>query len=182
MKRIQLYSDRAKTKKGYPITLSEYVIMEDGRTVTRAIQDIVDEGEGLEIVNTFDDLSKIKKMKDGRMAYVKEQDLYYRCKGRKWIIYRTEPVHYTGRKEPVNKEVLWIENSGDDIDSPVEYLILDEVKSIIKGLQNQIVKLEERVKYLEENGVVNNQGGSGDSLLTEDGFILTTEDNLSLSI
>lgn len=97
---------------------------------------------------------------------------------------------WVGPEPPEDTNMLWLDTNeeGFELDQNIE--LLYQLQSTVKELQTNIVVLENRVKYLEENGVVINPDNpptpdepdddDGDILLLEDGFAILLEDGSRL--
>lgn len=126
--------------------------------------------------------------------YYYDENFSYDEETGKWRVFSGEAVDnngnliWIGDTEPENEEsVVWIDTSQKDevITDALDDLVLNEFKTIIKNLTDEIaavkkknLELELRIIYLEENGTSKpEEPNISDKALTfEDGKILTFED------
>lgn len=159
-------------------------------------------GGGVLSVNTLADLQVLdtQKLKYGAICYVIEIDTYYRYAADGWQILSTsggntelppvpeepdEDIYshiWIGPDPPADDNMLWLDTNEDGIIEGEDDLnLLYNLRDKINEMQTEIEVLNNRVKYLEENGVVVDPKPPGpDEPIEDEDDIILLEDGSSL--
>lgn len=187
--------------------LDEHVVLSDehkvlGNEVKLLDGKVVAIDGKLSSVQTYDQLLAIdtSTLMDGAIAYVIEDKKYYSYTSGVWELMTTGSdgtsldgySHiWVGPTPPEDVNMIWIDTSSDGIaDSENDYKTLLNLLDQVAEMQIEIINLKDRVRYLEENGVVVDPDYPGDSdepsydgydiVLLEDGLELLLEDGTPL--
>ncbi len=153
---------------------------------TFALVDSNDIHGGLYHVDKLAEVQNIplERIKDGMLCYVSEKKLYYKCNATldankkvtsvKWSELILSSNGNSGGADdiyshifvsdtaPDNLDMFWYDTTDDDNFVPDdESFTLADAKANIESLTSLVQALENRVKYLEENGVVAPGDGPG---------------------
>lgn len=186
-----------------PVTHINLVLGKDGRPIDKAFYEIDNK---LINAQTYEDLMNVDttEFPYGAIGYVITEETYYSYSSNGWKVMTTGSSGGGGggNNEPTNdnyshiiisaeepsidqRNMIWVDTSEDGIiegqdDLNLLYSLLDKVTE----MQNEIVSLRKRVKYLEENGVVIDPNppvdDDDDFILLEDGTALLLEDGTEL--
>lgn len=179
-----------------PITHINLVVGNDGRTIGDAFYEM---NNKLINAQTYDDLLSLDttSLVYGSIGYVIDADTYYSYTSSGWRVMTTGSSggdnsgsidSYShiiiSAEEPAEdqRKHIWIDTSSDGIvESPDDVSLLYSLLEQVKEMQNTIISLNKRIKYLEENGVIVNPNppvdtDEDDFILLEDGATLLFED------
>ena len=187
-----------------PVTHINLVLGRDGKPIDKAFYEIDNK---LINVQTYEDLMNVDTtdFPYGAIGYIIDEETYYSYSSNGWKVMTTgssgggggggssEPTddNYShiiiSAEEPGidQRNMIWVDTSEDGIiegqdDLNLLYSLLDKVTE----MQNEIISLRKRVKYLEENGVVIDPNppvdDDDDFILLEDGTALLLEDGTEL--
>lgn len=190
-----------------PITHINLVLDNDGKSIQNKfnhwnevianLETNMSDGRVLS-VDTHDQLLalKIDKLKNGAICYVGDEDTYYSFTSTGgWKILTTrstgeEDIYshiWVGPDPPEDDTMFWYDTSSDGIvdeDDEKDLMIINNLLNKMVEMQNTIILLEKRVKYLEDHGVVSPDNPpvetENDMLLLEDGYTLLLEDGTEL--
>ena len=128
------------------------------------------------------DAIPIVRRKIGMQCYVENDNIYIlknSINNDGWEVNSgsSKECYYEGDEEPSDTSLIWLDTTDKSIDSKLDSIIIQELRSIISMLSKEISTLKEKVEYLWDN---QGNGGSlpseGDSLLLENGGYLLLED------
>ena len=136
-------------------------------------------------VPTYEDMLRLPQ-REGTTCYVEESKTYYRLVDNNWVADRNYVLQ---KEEPTNKNVIWFAPEGTIPKSSESTITVEELVASISVLVNKIKGLENRLMYIEQNGVKPPNGGEGegsteesDILLLEDGTPLLLEDGSTIKL
>lgn len=137
-------------------------------------------------VPTYEDMFNLPQ-KSGTSCFVEETNTYYKFINNNWVVDRNYVLQ---KEEPTNKNVIWFAPEGTIPKSSESTITIEELVASISVLVNKIKGLENRLIYIEQNGVKPpNGGGEGggsteesDILLLEDGTPLLLEDGSTIKL
>ena len=183
-----------------PVTHINLVMGRDGKPIDKAFYNIDNK---LINAQTYEDLLNVDTtdFPYGAIAYVITEETYYSYSSNGWKVMTTGSSGGGGSSEPTDnyshiiisadepgedqRNMIWVDTSQDGIvegqdDISLLYSLLEKVTE----MQNEIVSLKKRVKYLEENGVVIDPNppvdDNNDFILLEDGTALLLEDGTEI--
>ena len=189
----------------FPVTHINLILGKDGKPIDKAFYEIDNK---LINAQTYEDLMNVDvtEFPYGAIGYVITEETYYSYSSNGWKVMTTGSSNGGGgggNNEPTDdnyshiiisaeepgidqRNMIWVDTSEDGIiegqdDLNLLYSLLEKVTE----MQNEIVSLRKRVKYLEENGVVGPNipdkpddptDDEDDIILLEDGTALLMED------
>lgn len=198
------------TDRILPITHINLVLGNDGKSIQNKFNhwnEVIANLEasigngGVLSVDTHDQLLALEtdKLKNGAICYVGDEDTYYSFTSTDgWKILTTgstseEDIYshiWVGPDPPEDDTMFWYDTSSDGIideDDEKDLMIINNLLNKMAEMQNTIILLEKRVKYLEDHGVVSPDNpdkppveDENDILLLEDGSTLLLEDGTEL--
>lgn len=133
----------------------------------------------------------LERIKDGMLCYVSEKKLYYKCnavldENKKVAAVEWEELVLSGGSNaeqpgtaiddiyshifvsdiaPENLDMFWYDTTEDETSIENNSYTLADAKASIDSLITIVNALEDRIKFLEENGVVSGSGGSSSSAI-----------------
>lgn len=198
------------TDRILPITHINLVLGNDGKSIQNKFNhwnEVIANLEasigngGVLSVDTHDQLLALDtdKLKNGAICYVGDEDTYYSFTSTDgWKILTTgstseEDIYshiWVGPDPPEDDTMFWYDTSSDGIideDDEKDLMIINNLLNKMAEMQNTIILLEKRIKYLEDHGVVSPDDpdkppveDENDILLLEDGSTLLLEDGTEL--
>ncbi len=198
------------TDRILPITHINLVLGNDGKSIQNKFNhwdEVIANLEasigngGVLSVDTHDQLLALEtdKLKNGAICYVGDEDTYYSFTSTDgWKILTTgstseEDIYshiWVGPDPPEDDTMFWYDTSSDGIideDDEKDLMIINNLLNKMTEMQNTIILLEKRIKYLEDHGVVSPDNpdkppveDENDILLLEDGSTLLLEDGTEL--
>lgn len=198
------------TDRILPITHINLVLGNDGKSIQNKFNhwdEVIANLEasigngGVLSVDTHDQLLALDtdKLKNGAICYVGDEDTYYSFTSTDgWKILTTgstseEDIYshiWVGPDPPEDDTMFWYDTSSDGIideDDEKDLMIINNLLNKMAEMQNTIILLEKRIKYLEDHGVVSPDKpdkppveDENDILLLEDGSTLLLEDGTEL--
>ena len=185
-----------KGNKLLPITHINLIIGDDGRSIRNTL-DAVD--NKLTSVQTYEDLLSINtnNLFSGSIAYVVNDKTYYSYTPDGWELMTTgsnnasdaDDIYshiWIGPDPPEDQNMIWIDTNSDGIiEGETDLNLLFALQELVSEMQVELDSLRNRVKYLEENGVVappvipDDPDDPNDPIYDEDDIILL-EDGTSL--
>ena len=191
-----------------PITHVNLVIGNNGETLSGTLEritetvSILQENGGVISVETKTELDNLNtaNIRKGAICYVSTEDKYYSYSANgSWKPMQTSSSGgsddgyshiWVGPDPPANENMLWLDTNSDGvIEGEDDLNLLYNLRDKINEMQTEIEVLNNRVKYLEENGVVVDPKPPGpdepiededDIILLEDGSEILLEKDGSL--
>lgn len=186
----------------FPVTHINLVLGKDGKPIDKAFYEIDNK---LINAQTYEDLMNVDttEFPYGAIGYVITEETYYSYSSNGWKVMTTgssgggggssEPTddNYShiiiSAEEPGidQRNMIWVDTSEDGIiEGQDDLSLLYQLREQMLEMQNEIISLRKRVKYLEENGVVIDPNppvdDDDDFILLEDGTALLLEDGTEL--
>lgn len=194
-----------------PVTHINLVLGKDGRPIDKAFYEIDNK---LINAQTYEDLMNVDTTESpyGAIGYVITEETYYSYSSNGWKVMTTGSSGGGngggGNNEPTNdnyshiiisaeepgidqRNMIWVDTSEDGIiEGQDDLSLLYQLREQMLEMQNEIISLRKRIKYLEENGVVIDPSpgpnppvdddDNNDFILLEDGTALLLEDGTEL--
>ena len=183
-----------------PITHVNLVIGNNGETLSGTLEritetvSILQENGGVISVETKENLDNLNtaNIRKGAICYVSTEDKYYSYSANgSWKPMQTSSSGgsddgyshiWVGPDPPANENMLWLDTNSDGvIEGEDDLNLLYNLRDKINEMQTEIEVLNNRVKYLEENGVVVDPKPPGpDQPIEDEDDIILLEDGSSL--
>ena len=170
-----------------PITHVNLVIGNNGETLSGTLEritktvSILQENGGVISVETKENLDNLNtaNIRKGAICYVSTEDKYYSYSANgSWKPMQTSSSGgsddgyshiWVGPDPPANENMLWLDTNSDGvIEGEDDLNLLYNLRDKINEMQTEIEVLNNRVKYLEENGVAVDPKPPGPDEPTED--------------
>ena len=183
-----------------PITHVNLVIGNNGETLSGTLEritetvSILQENGGVISVETKTELDNLNtaNIRKGAICYVSTEDKYYSYSANgSWKPMQTSSSGgsddgyshiWVGPDPPANENMLWLDTNSDGvIEGEDDLNLLYNLRDKINEMQTEIEVLNNRVKYLEESGVVVDPKPPGpDEPIEDEDDIILLEDGSSL--
>lgn len=123
-------------------------------------------------------IDKIKQRNNGNFKLLDAIDVEMQ-NGQSLEEFLMDKRYHIGSTPPENANLLWIDTSESDLDESLDSIIIEELKSIISAMQLKMNQLEEDIEYFKiygGTGGSNSTLGESFSILSEDGHVISTEE------